>query len=268
MTLGAVRRPAGGKIRLVLGEDDVGVAHAAVVGHRADAGQRAAEVLLQQAQRAADAGAGGTLRIRPEAAEAGVQPDRRTDRPVDDHHRKRAARGGLQLGAAGLGVEKGFDRGDEHRQVLGAPAGHGQRDGAALDRGHAAARRKCAEHVAARLSGAAENPVHALPRRRPERQPVAPAIGEHQVVRSRERVLDAGALHADHRRLAGAVGGKGRAPRRQAVVELVLARLDRRDVATRQEHLDGEGHHRRVRRQPETRRRRSSSPRRSPCASA
>ncbi len=68
-------RPAGGQIRLVLGEDDVGVAKTAVVRHRADAGQGAAEVLLQQAQRAADARAGRPLRIRAQTAEAGIQPD-------------------------------------------------------------------------------------------------------------------------------------------------------------------------------------------------
>ena len=77
VALGAVRRPARGQVRLVLGEDHVRVAQAAVVGHGADAGQRAAEVLLQQAQRAADARARRPLRIRAQAAEAGVQPDLR-----------------------------------------------------------------------------------------------------------------------------------------------------------------------------------------------
>ena len=251
VALGAVGRPARGQVGLVLREDHVRVAQAAVVGHGADAGQGAAQVLLQQAQRAADAGARRPLRIRAEAAEAGVQPDPGADRPVDDHHRKRAARRGLQRLASRLGIEEGLHRRHEHREVLGPPARHRQRDGARLDRGHAAPRGKGAELPPARVRGAGEDPVHALPRRGPERQAVAPAVGEHQVVGAGERVLDARALHADHRRLAPGVAVESRAPARQPVVELLLARLHRGDVAARQEHLDGEGDHRRVRRQAE-----------------
>jgi hypothetical protein len=90
-------QPAG---RLVLREHHVRVAQAAVVGHGADAGQGAAQVLLQEAERAADAGPGRSLRIGTQAPEAGIEPDPRADRPVDDHHRKRAARRGLQRLAA------------------------------------------------------------------------------------------------------------------------------------------------------------------------
>src|SRR5258708_25009604 len=59
MALGPVRGPARGQARLVLREHHVRVAQAAVVGHGADAGQGAAQVLLQQAERAADAGPAG-----------------------------------------------------------------------------------------------------------------------------------------------------------------------------------------------------------------
>ena len=85
----AVGRPALGQVVLVLGEDDVRVAQRALVGHRADARQRAADILLQQPQRAPDARAGGLLRIGAEAAEAGVEPDLRADRPIDDDDRER-----------------------------------------------------------------------------------------------------------------------------------------------------------------------------------
>ena len=189
-------------------EDHVGVAQAAVVGHGADAGQGAAQVLLQEPQRAADAGAGRALRIGAQAAEAGIEPDRGTDRPVDDHHRKGAARRGLQRLAPRLGIEEGLDGGHQHRQVLGPAARHRQRDGARLDRGDAAARRKGAEHFA-RAAG----------RRPAGSSPPAPGSGARGAGRrpsgwrasgdSRARsVLDARALHAQHRRLARAVAGK------------------------------------------------------------
>jgi hypothetical protein len=172
-----VRRPAGGQVRLVLGEDDVRVAHAAVIGHRADAGQGAAEVLLKEPERAADAGARRPLRIGPQAAEAGVQPDLRADRPVDDDDGKRAARGGLELLASGVLVEERFDGRYQDGKILRSSARHRQRDRAALDRGHAAAGRKGAELAPPRLCRAAQDPLHSLACRGPDREAVAPAVG-------------------------------------------------------------------------------------------
>jgi hypothetical protein len=95
VTLDPMRRPAGGQIRLVLGEDHVRVAHAAVVGHGADAGQRTADVSAAEGAARGRCWRRRTLRIRAQAAEAGVEPDLRADRPVDDRRREGAARGGL-----------------------------------------------------------------------------------------------------------------------------------------------------------------------------
>ncbi len=141
-----VRRPARGQARLVLREDHVGVAQAAVVGHGADAGQGAAQVLLEQAQRAADAGARRPLRIRARGSRSRSSGGSAAPiGPLTITTGNGAARGGLQLLAARLGIEERLHRGHEHRQVLGPPARHRERDGAGLDRGHAAARRKLAE---------------------------------------------------------------------------------------------------------------------------
>src|SRR5216684_450427 len=79
----------GGNPRMLpekLADRGLRAAEAAVVGHGADAGQGTTQVLLQEAQRAADAGPGRSLRIRAQAAEAGIEPDPGADRPVDDHH--------------------------------------------------------------------------------------------------------------------------------------------------------------------------------------
>jgi hypothetical protein len=127
MAPGAVRNPSRRQAFLVFGEHRVGVAHAAIVRHRAGAGQRAAEILLHEAQRPADAGAGWPLRIRPEAAEAGIEPDLPPDGAIDDDDREGTARGGLQLVGNSAWVQKCLDRGQQHRQVFGPAAGHGER---------------------------------------------------------------------------------------------------------------------------------------------
>ena len=198
----AVGRPARGQVVLVLGEDDVGVAQAAVVGHGADAGPRAADVLLHEPERAPDARPGRALGVGAEAAEAGVEADLPADRPVDDDHGKRAARCRLELLAAGLGIEERVHRGHQHRQVLGPPARHRERDGADLDGGDPAARRKRAEHVRARQRAALQDPLHALARRRPQGQAVAPQVREHQVVGPDQGVLERRPADGDHGDLA------------------------------------------------------------------
>jgi hypothetical protein len=57
--------------------------------------------------------------------------------------------------------------------------------------------------VIARQHGAADDAVDALLRRRPQRQAVAPQIGDQQVIRFVERVLIARALDGEQRRNAG-----------------------------------------------------------------
>jgi hypothetical protein len=166
---------------------------------------------------------GGPLRIRSEAAEARVEPDLLADRPVDDDHGKCASRRRLQLLAARCRIEKCVDGRHQHRQVFGPPARHRERDGAAFDRGDSAARRKLADDVRARLNRAADDPVHALRGGRPQRQAVAPQIGEQQVVRLDERIFVARSFDVQHRARARLLR-ELRRPAREAVVELALAR--------------------------------------------
>jgi hypothetical protein len=144
----------------------------------------------------------------------------------------------LELLAARVGIEEGVHRGHQHRQVLGPSARHRERDGADLDGGDPAARRKRAEHVRARQRAAPQDPLHALARCRPQGQPVAPLVRDHQIVRPDQGVLERRPADGDHGDLPARVAGQVRRPARQPVVELALARLDRRDVAAGQEQLD------------------------------
>ena len=87
VALGRMRRPVGRQIVFIFGKHDVGVTHAAVVGHRTDPRQRATNVLLNQAQRPPDARPRRTLRIGAQTTEAGIQADLLRDRTVDHDHR-------------------------------------------------------------------------------------------------------------------------------------------------------------------------------------
>ena len=243
MALGRVRQPSLRQIFLVLGENHVGVTHAAIVRHRAYAGQRAAHVLLYQAQRAADAGTRGPLRIGAEAAEAGVQAYLLRDRPVDDDHRERAARSRLQLFRVGFRIKERIDGRHEHRQILRPPARHRQRNRTRLDGSDAATRRKLADHVIARQHGAANDAVHAFPGRRPQRQAVAPQVRDQQVVRLIQRLFVARAFDRKQRTGPGRGLLECGLPLRESVIEFLLALRERRDIAARQEHVDRKSDH-------------------------
>src|SRR5262249_11066399 len=81
------------------------------------------------------------------------------------------------------------------------------------------------------------------------RQAVAPLPSEDEVVCPAEGVFEGGPASGHERAAAVHVGLELRLPAGQPFIELGLARLHGRDVAAREEHLDGKRHHGRVRRE-------------------
>ena len=180
----------GGQVVFVLTEHRVGVTHRTPHRHGADARQCAAEILLHQAQGAADAAAGGALRIGTQAPERAVEPDVACDRSVDDDRpgRRRPSppacarcprvdRGRLRpRRSARAGTRAVLPpwraRWRRTRPVAIAPRG-----------------RNLPSTSVARPVRALQDPIHPFGGRRPDRQAVAPEVCEEQVVGAGERVL-------------------------------------------------------------------------------
>src|SRR3989454_705959 len=182
------RRPR--RRRLVLG-DAVRVLPGVAEGRAVLASRpRATDVLEGQTHRAPDHGVGAVALA--ERVGAGVDPEPRRDRTVDDEERRAGMRGRLDRVEVEARIGERTDRGDDDRQVLGQGARERRVDGDRLEGCHSLARYERRDHLGAVASEAPEDASHALLGRREHGQPVRPALGDGEVLKRVEIARRAG----------------------------------------------------------------------------
>ena len=177
----------------------------ALRGAVAVTGRGAADVQLDQAQRAAERGVG--LEGRPEAAHPAVRADLARDRPVEQHHHRVRVCGGVDATDVELLAPDALHRRDEGGEHARLAARHHGADRGRLDRGLTAARCEHTEHVERVAVAVLQHRLDALLGRRDHGEAVGP-VAEREL--AAQRLLVRG--HVEHDALtAEAARGRGAA---------------------------------------------------------
>src|SRR2546427_3088496 len=141
---------------------------------------RAADVLEDEAHRAADDGVGAMALA--ERVGARIDPEARGDRTVDDQKWRARVRRRLDRVQVETGIGERANRGDDDRQVPGQGARERQVGGDRLESRHAPAGRERRDHVGAAGREGPEDPRDTLRRRWEHGHAVRPALGEGEVL--------------------------------------------------------------------------------------
>jgi len=174
------RRPRA--LRLVLGKAKRIAPGLAEAGEGDRAGPAAADIVHQQAQRAADRGIG--LPAGTEHAEAAIDADLARHRSVDDQHRRDVLVRGLHAAHVEVGIEHALDRGQHHRQIFRPATRHHGVGSDLLDSGEPFQGLDLAQHLGRRPVGEGERLLHPRHGRRHDRQAVAPAAPQEKLLQA------------------------------------------------------------------------------------